>query len=363
MQRSSAQRLKNGGAGADPRSWRVVGVCVFLALSVGSTCAASDCVDSVTLSQYQWTATYALPANLVSEASAVTFNWDTGTLFVVGDGGPAVIEVTRAGVLVSTMTMSNFQDTEGLTYIGGGKFVIAEERNGRGYLFTYVAGGALNRNTLQSASIGPNTGTNSGSEGVAFDPLMGKYFAVKEKDPLNVFQVTPNFAAGTSSYSDLFNVASLTSTDLSDLHALATVADLQGTADQDNLLILSQQSAKLMKVTRAGVVLGTRSVSTMSTTMEGITIDDRGVIFMCDDSTTPKLYVLTPGRVDACPCPPDFDSNGVVDGADLGSLLASWGAAPPGTAADFDASGQVDGADLGVLLASWGACQPANAAP
>jgi uncharacterized protein YjiK len=230
-------------------------------------------------------------------------------------------------------------------------------------MFTYVAGGTLNRNALQSAPIGPNTGTNSGSEGVAFDPVQAKYFSVKEKDPLNVFQVTPNFAAGTSTYSDLFNVAALASTDLSDLHALATVPSLQGSSDQDNLLILSQQSAKLMKVTRAGAVLGTKSVAAMSSTMEGVTIDDRGVIYMCDDSSAPKLYVLTPGSADACPCPADLDANGTVDGADLGVLLAGWGPAPSGTPADLDSSGAVDGADLGALLASWGACQPANAAP
>jgi hypothetical protein len=52
-------------------------------------------------------------------------------------------------------------------------------------------------------------------------------------------------------------------------------------------------------------------------------------------------------------CPADLDGSGTVDGADLGQLLASWGAGGP---ADFDGSGSVDGADLGSLLAAWGAC-------
>ncbi|MCA9283741.1 MAG: FG-GAP repeat protein [Phycisphaerales bacterium] len=53
-------------------------------------------------------------------------------------------------------------------------------------------------------------------------------------------------------------------------------------------------------------------------------------------------------------CPADFDQNGVVDGADLGRLLAVWGT--PGTIEDLDGSGTVDGADLGLLLSAWGPC-------
>ncbi|MFO0873814.1 MAG: CRTAC1 family protein [Phycisphaerales bacterium] len=51
-------------------------------------------------------------------------------------------------------------------------------------------------------------------------------------------------------------------------------------------------------------------------------------------------------------CPADFDGNGSVDGADLGSLLGDWN----GSARDLTGDGVVDGADLGVLLGAWGAC-------
>jgi hypothetical protein len=43
-----------------------------------------------------------------------------------------------------------------------------------------------------------------------------------------------------------------------------------------------------------------------------------------------------------------------VDGNDLGSLLAAWGAA--GGPADLTGDGVVDGNDLGQLLAAWGPC-------
>lgn len=57
-------------------------------------------------------------------------------------------------------------------------------------------------------------------------------------------------------------------------------------------------------------------------------------------------------RLDAEPAAvaPDLNGDGVVDGADLGLLLAAWG--QPG--GDLDGSGATDGADLGLLLAAWG---------
>jgi hypothetical protein len=58
------------------------------------------------------------------------------------------------------------------------------------------------------------------------------------------------------------------------------------------------------------------------------------------------------GCVIAAPCPADLNGDGVVGGADLGSLLSSWGS----TGGDIDDSGDTDGADLGVMVAAWGSC-------
>ena len=47
----------------------------------------------------------------------------------------------------------------------------------------------------------------------------------------------------------------------------------------------------------------------------------------------------------------DLNGDGVVNGADLGSLLAQWG--QPGTG-DLNGDGIVGGADIGIMLANWG---------
>ena len=54
-------------------------------------------------------------------------------------------------------------------------------------------------------------------------------------------------------------------------------------------------------------------------------------------------------------CVGDFNADGQVNGADFGSLLASWGPCPD-CEPDLNDDGTVNGADVGLLLAVWGGC-------
>ncbi|MEE2971904.1 MAG: hypothetical protein VX672_02165 [Planctomycetota bacterium] len=87
----------------------------------------------------------------------------------------------------------------------------------------------------------------------------------------------------------------------------------------------------------------------------------------CDETENQKAVVERLVRNERAPlarpitgvCLADLDGNGVVNGADLGLLFASWsgtsgpGESPPG---DLDGDGVVSGNDLGLLLGAWGPC-------
>ena len=84
----------------------------------------------------------------------------------------------------------------------------------------------------------------------------------------------------------------------------------------------------------------------------------------CNANGSPDLQDLLAGTSidanldgvpDECiPCRGDLNSDRIVNGADLGSLLAAWGQSDvPG---DLNLDGIVNGADLGALLAAWGGC-------
>jgi formylglycine-generating enzyme required for sulfatase activity len=77
-----------------------------------------------------------------------------------------------------------------------------------------------------------------------------------------------------------------------------------------------------------------------------------GIPDICECATHPELG--------ACRCVGDIVTDGLVNGADLGTLLAYWGlttSVPYSQASDINVDGRVDGADLGRLLANWGVCQ------
>ena len=74
------------------------------------------------------------------------------------------------------------------------------------------------------------------------------------------------------------------------------------------------------------------------------------VALVCCNQVQPCLALAGDGGV--CPSPYDTDCNGLVDGADLARVLASWGA--PSNTCDFNGDCMVGSADLGQLLAAWG---------
>ncbi len=72
--------------------------------------------------------------------------------------------------------------------------------------------------------------------------------------------------------------------------------------------------------------------------------------------TSLALAVPATAETSLC-CPADITGNGIVNSADLGVLLSSWGSEGKAEAgADINGDGAVNSADLAALLSAWGAC-------
>ncbi len=70
---------------------------------------------------------------------------------------------------------------------------------------------------------------------------------------------------------------------------------------------------------------------------------------------TPRIEFIAFGQLSHCNnCPGDSNFDNVIDGADLGQLLADWG--DMFSDSDLNGDGTIDGEDLGILLAKWGPC-------
>jgi len=229
--------------------------------------------------------------------------------------------VTKAGALVDTMTLpagsspqgTEFYDTEGIAYIGGGEFVMTEERDRQAVRFAYEAGGTLTRGEANTVKLGTSIG-NVGLEGLTYDPVTGGYIFVKEMEPMSIFQTGINWITGTATNggpgvvasTDLFNPALTGLIDLSDVYALANVSTLTG-PQTDNLLIISQESGRVVNVDRSGNVQSSLTLvkdagnplSIQQQTHEGVTMDDDGVLYTVNesgggDADHPQLWVFEP---------------------------------------------------------------------
>jgi uncharacterized protein YjiK/2',3'-cyclic-nucleotide 2'-phosphodiesterase (5'-nucleotidase family)/Ca2+-binding RTX toxin-like protein len=296
---------------------------------------ASENNMSIDLSNYVRVGRYDLPeptrttaptGNLLAqEASAVTYNWDTDTLFVLGDGGTAIVEVSKTGQLIGTMTLAQgsspqgtaFFDPEGLAYVGNGQFVMTEERDRNAVKFTYAANTTLTRADAQTAHLGTFVG-NIGLEGVTYDPQTGGFIFVKEKQPEGIFQTTIDFATDTASNGsattqnsvNLFDPAKLGLADFADVFSLGNVSSLVGTTDAGNLLVLSQESGKILEVDRAGNILSSLTIKSdpgnpldvVSQQHEGVTVGSDGTLYVVSengggDANHPQLWVYKPSTV------------------------------------------------------------------
>jgi uncharacterized protein YjiK len=271
-----------------------------LALVLGTLGGAATAAGSVDLSKYQRIASVDLPigsgANLLAdEASAVTYNWDTKTLFVVGDGGTAIVQLSLSGELIDSMTLAAdaskpqgtyFYDPEGLAYVGNGQFVLGEERYRQLNLLSYSAGSTHGAAGTQTVKLGTTIG-NIGIEGFSRDPLTGGFIVAKEKSPLGLFQTTLDFAAGTASNGsastvnsvNLFDPALLGLADIADVFALSNQANLAGTADFSHLLVLSEESGRIVETDRNGNLYGSLDLGTAGQ-LEGLTMDDQGRLYV-----------------------------------------------------------------------------------
>jgi uncharacterized protein YjiK len=263
---------------------------------------------------------------LAQEVSAVTYNWDTDTLFVVGDGGTAVVQVTKTGELIDSMTLARggspqgteFYDPEGITYVGNGKFVMVEERDRQAVLFTYAAGTTLTRPQTQTVKLGTFV-DNIGLEGLSYDPRTGGFIFVKETQPEGIFQTLIDFAAGTASNGsptteNSVNLFPFTPPfagllDFADVFALSNLQSLTG-PDSSHLLILSQESGKILHIDRSGTVYNSLTIrsdpgnplSVAEQQHEGLTMDGNGFLYVVSengggDFNHPQLWVYAPSTV------------------------------------------------------------------
>lgn len=291
---------------------------LFAAIALAAFASGANAAASLNLANYQLTGNYALDTlgGMGLEASAVTYARDRNSLFVVGDEGLGVVEVSLTGQTLGTMafnwtgTGSTNNDAEGLTYLGNGQLVVVDERPQIAYQFGYNAGGSVSLNNQPKVAVTGSTVSvgNTGTEGISFDPRDGSFYSVKQDNSAQLRKSTLNFATGfgtattTTLYSGTSSLFGLNS--LSDVQTLSSIDSLAASAAADNLLILSLDSKMLAEISPfTGQVLSSFDLASVTAqAIEGVTFDHLGNIYLVAENNgtsypNSRLFVLTPTAV------------------------------------------------------------------
>jgi len=243
------------------RRVKLVSLLIFLFIVTNSPVSAQSIAAS--LSTYQKSFETDIAGISGTSTSGVTFHPGSKTLFIVDDANTTVFEISLSGVLIRSITLSGFEDTEGIAYHYGDYFFLVEERlaNVVRARMPQAGSGPVSRDSCTALNLGPNMG-NSGLEDIACTATPAMAYAVKESAPPRLYRITLDGNGNPAGFSqnDPFNIEAISG----DAAGLFVLSD-------GNFLILSQEENKLKGYNPTGEKLS--EVSLGMTKPEGITVD------------------------------------------------------------------------------------------
>jgi len=244
-------------------------------------------------------------SGITQNLSGVTYNEETNTLFMVGNGPLAVYETTLNGTLLRTIPLSSsdFDDTEGIVHIGGTRFAVSDEEYKQIILFDIPSTGTIITSieyVQLPLSFGPwGRNSNKSLEGVSYDPATNKIYAVKEGGDDNGTQIPKGFYSfelptslpQTLAVSDVEQLCNIT-TDPFGLSDLAGMHHLGATfPGNTGILLLSENDTGLVHINENCKELGRLSLADMNQP-EGVTMGSNRVIYAVGEPN--QLQIFTP---------------------------------------------------------------------
>lgn len=233
----------------------------------------------------------AKPVEGVINLSGIAYDYDRDRLLGITNGEPmGIVVLSRDGDLLGRYPLIGFEDTEGIAYIGGGRVVIADERLQQLDIVTLPDTPApIHVEQAQFVAIGVNLSPhNKGFEGVAYDRANDRVFAIKERDPRQLYSVTGMLASMGGPLQ--IRIKDLTSW----VNRSVFSRDLsEGYFDpkSGHLLLLSDESANITELDGEGNFVSILSLRSQAGDLkhsvpqgEGMTMDADGDLYVVSES-------------------------------------------------------------------------------
>ncbi len=236
-------------------------------------------------------------------ASGLTFNPESRTLFIILNYPTMVVELNLDLHCKRTVPLAGFNDTEGIAWISGNRFGIVQERRRRLVIVDIPASNnPVNIAGCVSYLVDSAENQDFGVEGLTYSPPDDCFYAVKEKKPKKLYRISlpgPSSTDDSRSKEPVITLpwsAETNSLGMSDLSAVYLHAET------GNLLILSDESKCLVECTVTGREISRLTLksgqSGLTKTIpqpEGITMDNAGNIYICSEPNL--MYVFESSRL------------------------------------------------------------------
>ncbi|RON56543.1 SdiA-regulated domain-containing protein [Pseudomonas frederiksbergensis] len=226
-----------------------------------------------------------LPGMEKDEASDLSYDPQTKTLFSVMGKNPFLVELTLQGDVLRKMPMVGWINPEGVTVMGNGLLAITDERE---HMLSIIKVDAntreLHREDFPKYDLGPSKDQNKAFEAIAWDPRNQQLLLGEERPPA-LFSWKSDGSQALKG--DKQKLAS-NELDIRNLSALAidprTGHTLVLSADSHLLLELDEKGEQVSFMTLLGGFNGLKKTIPRA---EGVTMDEAGTLYMVSE---PNLF-------------------------------------------------------------------------
>ncbi|MXR32972.1 SdiA-regulated domain-containing protein [Pseudomonas sp. PICF6] len=226
-----------------------------------------------------------LPGMEEDEASDLTYNPQTKTLFAIMGKHPFLVELTLQGDVLRKMPLVGWSNPEGVAYMENGLMAITDERKHTLSIIQVDADTReLNSTDFPHYDLGPSKNQNKGFEGIAWDPR-NQQLTLGEERPPALFTWKSD---GSQLLKGDKQIHASDELDLRNLSALAidprTGHSLLLSADSHLLLELDDAGEQVSFMTLLG---GFNGIKDTIPRAEGVALDESGNLYMVSE---PNLF-------------------------------------------------------------------------
>lgn len=226
-----------------------------------------------------------LPGMEKDEASDLSYDPQTKTLFSVMGKNPFLVELTLQGDVLRKMPLVGWINPEGVTVMGNGLLAIVDERE---HMLSIVKVDAdtreLKRDDFPKYDLGPSKNQNKAFEAITWDARNQRLLLGEERPPALFTWKSDGTQTLTGDKQKLPN----DDLDIRNLSALAidprTGHTLVLSADSHLLLELDEKGEQVSFMTLLGGFNGLKNTIPRA---EGVTMDEQGTLYMVSE---PNLF-------------------------------------------------------------------------